>query len=390
MKILSYTILVLILTSFINEQQDETNSQTDATNVLKKTSEKLNSLKEVNYSYFRSINYFSEDYHSEAKGTTFVNFDNSDSSLGFKFQIESETSKFVFNGSEYFSLDKQNKTKTIKNNPNPKSFESIPFFFNSLITLKKSLPTIISDSEIQKNLSDTVINRKSYHLASFILENKTLSGFGNFSPITLKRQFLYKIVIDKNSYLPFQVIQTNNVEPKDYTLTAFKDITTTDNAPTELSWYYSTYKEYEQKTDKRLTIIKQNSNAPSFKLPYYDSNDTISLMQLKSKFILLEFWIKNCGYCVQAVSKLNGLTNKFDKKTVEVIGINGSDNTEQIKSFYLRHQPLFKTLYDENGRITQDFGVDEFPQVILLDKKRSVIYSGNLNIEEIEKLLKTK
>ena len=222
------------------------------------------------------------------------------------------------------------------------------------------------------------------------MENKTLSGLGNFSPITLKRKFLYKIVIDKNNFLPFQIIQTNNVEPKDYMLTSFNDIKTKDNAPSELSWYYSTYNEYKEKSDTRLTIIKGKSEAPNFKLPFYDSNNLISLNEIKSKFILLEFWMKNCGYCIQAVPKLNDISNKFDKEHLEVVGINSSDNRINIKSFYEKNKPLFKTLYDENGKITRNFGVDAFPQVVLLDTNRKVVYSGSFNVEEIEKILTTK
>ncbi|KFF09789.1 hypothetical protein IW15_22295 [Chryseobacterium soli] len=375
-----------------NERQKETNidPQNNPTDILKKTVEKLNNLKNVNYSYYRSINYFSEDYHSETRGTTFINFDKSNTSLGFKFQLEDEDMKIVYNGIEYFSLDKGDKTISIKKRPPSSSFENISLFLNSLITLKKSLPVIIADREIHKNLSDTIINNKSYHLASFVLKNKTLSGLGNFSPITLKRNFLYKIVIDKSSFLPLQVIQTNDAEPKDYMLTSFDNIQTKDNIPSELSWYYSTYNEYEQKTDKRLTIIKHNEVVPPFNLPYYDNNDTISLAQLQSKFVLIEFWMKNCGYCIQSIPTINSLLSKFDKTTLSVIGINSSDNSKEIAFFYQKNKPLFKTLLDENGKVTRDFGVDAFPQVVLLDGNRNVIYSGSLNIEEIEKLLSTK
>jgi peroxiredoxin len=390
-KTFTFSILMLMMMSF-NERQKETNidPQNKPTDILKKTAEKLNNLKNVSYSYYRSINYFSEDYHSETRGTTFINFDKSNTSSGFKFQLEDENMKIVYNGIEYFSLDKGDKTISIKKRPRSSSFENISFFLNSLITLKKSLPVIIADREIHKNLSDTIINNKSYYLASFVLKNKTLSGLGNFSPITLKRNFLYKIVIDKSSFLPLQIIQTNDAEPKDYMLTSFDNIQTKDNIPSELSWYYSTYNEYEQKTDKRLTIIKHNEVVPPFNLPYHDNNDTISLAQLQSKFVLIEFWMKNCGYCIRSIPTINSLLSKFDKTTLSVIGINSSDNSKEIAFFYQKNKPLFKTLLDENGKVTRDFGVDAFPQVVLLDGNRNVIYSGSLNIEEIEKLLSTK
>lgn len=332
----------------------------------------------------------SENYRSTATGGSFINFDSSDKPSDFKFQLEDENSKIIYNGNEFFWLEKKNKTIAVKSKPNSKDFENLSFFLNSIVTLKNSFPKIISDKEIQKSLSDTLINKKKYHLVSIVLENKTLSGLGNFSPITLKRNFLYKIVIDKTSYLPFQVIQTNNIEPKNYVLTSFASIKTKGSAPSELSWYYSTYDDYKEKTDTILTVIKENSPAPYFKLPVFDFDRTISLNEIQSKFILLEFWMKNCGYCIQAVPKLNSISSKFDKGYLEIIGINSSDNRENINSFYEKNKPLFKTLFDEGGNVTKSYGVDAFPLVVLLDDKRKVIYSGNFDIDEIEKFLKKK
>lgn len=387
LKIFTYAIVILI--SFVAKQENKVEPE-NAIDVMKRTSEKLNSLSEISYSYFRDVNYFSENYRSEAAGMTFLNFDKSDGSSEFKFQLENDNSKIIYNGNEFFSLDKQDKTISIESKPNSKNFENLSLFLNSIVTLKNSFIKIISDEEIQKSLSDTIVNKKSYYLVSLVLENKALSGFGNFSPITLKRSFFYKIVIDKTSYLPFQVIQTNNIEPKDYVLTSFTNIKTKDSAPPELSWYYSTYDDYKEKNSIRLAVVEENSLAPDFKLPLFDSDSTISLNGIQSKFILLEFWMKNCGYCIQAVPKLNNISSKFDKEYLEVVGINGSDDRQNINLFYEKTKPLFKTLFDEGGKVTKDFGVDAFPQIVLLDDNRKVIYSGNFDLDEIEKLLKVK
>lgn len=387
MRIIICIVIVSVLSSFNEQPLSEVVKQINAVEVLEKTSKKLNSFKEISYSYYRSINYFSEDYHSESKGTTLLYFDKSDTLLGFKFQLEDSQSKIIYNGTERFSLNKKDKTIKIDHTPKREGFESLSFLLNSIITLKNSLPTIITDKNIQKTLSDTIINDRAYYLVSFILENKTLSGLGSFSPITLKRNFLYKVVIDKNDFLPLQIIQTNNAEPKDYMLTSFGDIKSEENLPSELSWYYSTYADYKSEINKRLSLIKENSVAPVFKLPYYNTDDSVSPIRLKNKFVLLEFWIKNCGYCIQAVPKLNKIVEKYKSKNLEVIGINASDSKEHIGKFYEKNKPLFRTVYDENGKITTSFGVDSFPQIVLIDKRGKVLYAGDFDGEQIEKLL---
>ena len=173
MRLIMYFVAIFVLTSFSKYSLTSVDNQITAIEVLEKTVLKLNSFKEISYNYYRSINYFSEDYHAESKATTFVDFDKSDTLLMFKFQFENQQSKIIYNGTERFSLNKKEKTIKIDHTPTREGFESLSFLLNSIITLRNSLPAIIADKKILKKLSDTVINNKDYYLVSFILENKT-------------------------------------------------------------------------------------------------------------------------------------------------------------------------------------------------------------------------
>ncbi|HKZ67934.1 MAG TPA: TlpA disulfide reductase family protein [Chitinophagaceae bacterium] len=383
------TILIFLLTTaFIARPVYEGKSYKTASEVLQKLSDKINSCRTISYNYYRSINYFSENYHNETTGTTFLDFQSTETILGFKYQLENEQSRMIYNGAESFYLNKKDKTIKINYKPKLSDFTSLSFFVNSIVTLKKALPVLIEDKEIVKTLTDTTIDNKSFHMVSFVLHNKTMSGLGTFSAITLKRDFLYKIIVDKEAFLPLHVIQTNNVEPKDYMITSFSNITSNGNSPSEVSWYYSTYtKDYKPASEKTLVLIKQNTVAPDWRLPYVDNNDSITLSNLKDKVILLEFWIKNCGYCVAAVPKLNSLMEKYKTKKFQIIGINTYDTKEDIDNFYQRTNPIFKTAFD-NMKVTHDYGVQAFPTVVLIDKKGVVLYSGNYDQEQLDKLIK--
>ncbi len=383
------TILIFLITAAFNAQPSFQNqSEETATEVLQKLLDKLNSYGTISYHSYRSINYFSENYHNETNGTVFLDFKISDTTLGFRYQLETEQSKLIFNGTESFYLNKKEKTIKINNKPKLADFASLSLFVNSVVTIKKVLPAIIADAAVTKTLTDTPINNRSYHLVSFVLQNKTISGLGNFTPTTIKRNFLYKVAIDKETFLPSLVIQTNDAEPKDYMLTSFTEFKPDVNAPSELSWYYSTYtNDYKPASEKRLTLIKQNTVAPDWQSGYFNNN-SVTLSKLKGNVVLLEFWIKNCGYCIAAVPKVNALIGKHKGEKLQVIGINMHDSKEDMNSFYQRNQPNFKTVYDNNGKITNDYGVEAFPTVVLIDKKGSVLYSGDFDQEQIERLLK--
>lgn len=376
-------VVTIIFTALI-EPSDTTKD------VLQKLSEKLNSYKTLSYKYHRSINYVSENYQSETNGTTFLDFNTSNSILGFRYQLENDQYKMIYNGAEAFHLNKKDRTLKVYYKPKLSDFSSISLFVNSIVTLKNALPIIIADDAIQKTLADTTIDNKTHHLVTFVLENKTLSGLGNFDVITLKRNFYYKFIIDKITFLPLLVIQTNNAEPKDYVLTSFTVLRTNADAPSDLSWYYSAYTtEYNPALEKKLALIKPNTLAPDWQLPYFDSNESVSLSKLKGNVVLLEFWIKNCGYCITSVPKLNTLIEKYKDQGLQIVGINRHDTKEDMDFFYRKHQPRFKTVNDNNGKVTVEYGVDAFPTIVLIDKQGTVLFAGSFDDQQIEELIRT-
>ncbi|HET9430879.1 MAG TPA: TlpA disulfide reductase family protein, partial [Chitinophagaceae bacterium] len=158
----------------------------------------------------------------------------------------------------------------------------------------------------------------------------------------------------------------------------------------ENSWYYSTYlKHFKPSSEKRMLLIKANTIAPDWEAVYFNAHDTISLSKFKGKVVLLEFWIKNCGYCIAAVPELNSLIEKHKSTNFTVIGINRHDKQEDVNFFYQKNQPNFKTVFDNNGSISAAYGIDGFPTIVIIDKKGIVLYAGGLDKELIDRLLKT-
>ena len=387
MKCIGLCFSFLLTTAFVSTVNKTLSEEETANGILQKTFDKLSKLQTLKYDYYREINYKSEDYRSEYSCTKFLDFQNQETVIGFSYQLDNEQSKLVYNGKENFILDKKKNSITINNKPSLNDFTSLSAFLNSILTLKNAIPSIIKDTDIEKTLADTAIQNKSYYLVTLTSRNQILSSFGKFEGINIQRDFYYKIFIDKSTLTPYQIIQTNNGEPNDFMLTAFKNIIYNAENPPELSWYYSSYlAEFKILNEKVIATIKAKTKAPDFNLAYANSKDSLSLTSLKGNLVLLEFWIKNCGYCISAVPKFNSLVTKFERSKFKVVGINLEDDNKGIELFYNRNKPAFKTVTGDK-KISETYGVNEFPTVVLINKKGVVIYAGNLNMEKIETLI---
>ncbi len=362
-------------------------AQQTPNDILQKMADKLNSCQTIDCNFFRSVNYISEDYHNEIKANCFLDFKNSNNTLGFQFQIENDLEKIIYNGSESFRLDKKKAVIKMNAHPQKEDFSSLSFFYNSIVSLKIVLPALIADKEIAKTIGDTVIANKQLHMLTFILHNKTINCLGTFTSTTEKIDFLYKLIYDTTLFLPLQVIQSNNIATADYVMTTFADIKINGIVPSETSWYYSTYsKVYKATVETKLVLVKPKTVSPDWQLHFFESDDTIALHDLKGKVILLEFWMKNCGPCIAAIPKLNALVAKYKTKKFQLIGVNSQDTKERISKFYQRTKPNFKTVIDDQ-QIADNYGIQSFPTVVLLDQKGMVLYAGDFDPGKIEKFI---
>ena len=208
MKYIALYLSFLLTTAFIPTVNESMTQNETANGVLQKTHDKLSKIQTLKYDYYREINYKSEDYRAEYGCTKFLDFQSKDSIIGFTFQLDNEQSKQVYNGKEDFFLDKKKNLLKLNSRPTSRDFTSLSAFLNSILTLKQAIPSIISDNDIEKTLKDTTVQDINYHLVTLTSNNKVLGSFGKFESINIKRDFYYKIFIDKSSFLPQKIIQS--------------------------------------------------------------------------------------------------------------------------------------------------------------------------------------
>lgn len=353
------------------------------------TSKQLQLLKVVKYRYKREFNYPSEDYVSKAEGNMYVDFGKENDLVGFRYQYSADSAMSIFNNAEVFDTNLREKTIRVAHHVKATGFEGKSALYNSIITLRNILPVVINDKSITKTVTDTLIKNKTYNLLQFVLHNRLLNYLGTgFSTTTADLTFVYKIITDKNTGLPLTVLQTK-VGSTDLNRTDFEAINNHPAPVSEKSWYYSSYLDQYTLTTpgKPVVLIKTGQSAPDWTLTNYATNAVEKLSDSKGKLVLLEFWIKNCGHCIEAVPALNSLNELYNKNGLKIVAINTEDNKTAIASFVTKHAVNYTVAFGADALVNKNYGVAAFPQVVLVDKTGVVIYSGNLDVEKLKPLI---
>lgn len=358
-----------------------------ADEILQKVSDKLSSLKTIKYNYHQEYNYASEAYHAESQAQSFLEFTPLDSVIGIKFQFNNPDILITYNSSEYFILKKKDKTIKVESTPKNEFLFSSSYLQFAPQMWRNALPKVIADKNISKSVSETKIKNKDYYLIEIVLNKAYIdSGSGNISPLTLDRQMIYRLTIDKQSFLPIEVFRGNNVN-QDFNKTTFSEIVENPTPPVENSWYFSTYlNEYKYAETPKDNLIKVGEAAHEINLPMFATNRSVSLNDYKGKVVLLDFWIFHCGYCQASVPKLNALQEKFKGQKFNLLTVNVTDSKELIDLFIKKTKSEFPILY-RGGEIAKQYGVVGYPTVVLIGKDGKVIYSGIFEQAKIEDLI---
>ncbi|WP_295201685.1 TlpA disulfide reductase family protein [uncultured Chryseobacterium sp.] len=387
MKNLSYPFRLILLLSVVISTGLSAGTPDNELNIFRKLSGKLQSVKTIAYHYTREFTYPAEDYHSKSEGEMYIDFSKENDLAGFRYQYRDATGFSVFNNAELFETSAEDRTIQVKSKVTPADFEGLSPLYNSIITLRNILPAVISDQSIVKQVKDTLIGKKQYYLLNFQTQDRYPDYLGkNFTLTTEKIRFYNTIIVDRKSFLPVSYIQLKKGS-RDVNRTDFSRIVLNPAEPKENSWYYSTYlKEYKERKRESVKLIDAGQVAPDFNLVRNETGEKVSLQQFRGHPVLLEFWIRNCSYCIKAVPDLNTLNTRYGVSGLKVLAINTMDSQQAIHQFVDRHKVHYDTL-NGDASVNENYGVSAFPQIILIDKQGIVLYSGDLNISILDAMI---
>jgi peroxiredoxin len=113
--------------------------------------------------------------------------------------------------------------------------------------------------------------------------------------------------------------------------------------------------------------------APSFTLKDMHGA-TVSLESLRGKVVVLNFWTKTCGPCLEEMPGLAELTKVLrDRPDVAVVTVSVDDGPDDVKptlQTVLRGEPPFAVLFDpDSTTVKGKFGTHLFPETWFIDKE---------------------
>ena len=109
-----------------------------------------------------------------------------------------------------------------------------------------------------------------------------------------------------------------------------------------------------------------------------------------NKAVMLIFWASWCPSCRTEVPKLNELAEKYSGRGMDFIGVNVgyNDTYKRAKAFVEKTGMTYPNLFDANGNIGEQYGLQGVPTVVIADKKGVVRYYGHATPEISEETFK--
>jgi peroxiredoxin len=113
--------------------------------------------------------------------------------------------------------------------------------------------------------------------------------------------------------------------------------------------------------------------APGFALKDIRGS-TVTLESLRGKVVVLNFWSKTCGPCLEEMPDLAEFTKVVrDRPDVAVIAVSIDEGPEDVRptlQTVLREEPPFAVLFDPDAKVVGDkYGTHLFPETWFIDKR---------------------
>jgi peroxiredoxin len=143
-------------------------------------------------------------------------------------------------------------------------------------------------------------------------------------------------------------------------------------------------------------VVSVGEKAPTFAgLPaVLDGKDTsLTLDDIKDDVVVVVFLGNHCPVVQAYEDRLIDFTNDYKGKGVKVVGLSVNDIEQDkipgIKIYMKEKGSNYIYGYDESGKVGKAYGATNTPQFFVLDKTRTIRYTGamddNMNEAKVEK-----
>ena len=112
--------------------------------------------------------------------------------------------------------------------------------------------------------------------------------------------------------------------------------------------------------------------APNFSLKDLNGKE-VSLVDLRGKVILLNFWATWCPPCINEIPKLNELKKRYAEKNFEILGVSTDGSLSTVRKFLKKHPIAYTVLHDRGIKASRKYNVFSLPTTFLIDKNGKIV-----------------
>ena len=143
----------------------------------------------------------------------------------------------------------------------------------------------------------------------------------------------------------------------------------------QTDWGSSRMKKVIRNSSVKYSSIQIGQKAPDFSAQD-QYGQSISLVNLKGKYILLDFWATWCAPCIEEIPNIEKAYEDFRGKGLVVIGINLDKNYRKFQDFIESRGTLYSEIHDDKEEIVKAYGVYAIPSIFLVNDQGIIVRKG--------------
>ena len=249
-----------------------------------------------------------------------------------------------------------------------------PFYFQARNIIQYALET--NDSLIleRENMKEFV------YLKLTILEDRQVEFFGKAhyipeSPYSFgDPTSIYELWIDKSSKLPYKYRRemSHNISVEsvsNQTINKLKIEEFNASAYFPKNYEIRQYGESKKESSPNILLGKM---APDWQLTNPDGR-IISLSDLESKVILVQFTSVSCGPCKASIPFLKQLDSEYKKEDFDLVAIESTSSNSNVLGNYMNRNDFEYKFLLSTKQVLEDYSIKSFPVFFVLDKDRMII-----------------
>lgn len=115
---------------------------------------------------------------------------------------------------------------------------------------------------------------------------------------------------------------------------------------------------------KKLSLIGLLSLYTAFSY----ASDNLNLDNYKGKVVYVDFWASWCGPCRESFPWMKKMQQQYGKDGLVIIAVNVDQDKKLADKFLSEFNPDFKVIFDQEGKLSEDFKVSSMPSSFIIDK----------------------